>query len=179
MAEYITKVRTESGDMQIDYRALANLPKSDATLTQQGGFADAKAAGDAIKTTNESITQLKTESEDAISQLRSDSETAISQLRTESEEAIQQLKTESEENTGAVTQIIETKADKSEIPTKISELEDDYGFYGHMLHKINPHEVTIDQIGAASATHAHMYSEITSAPIFSWDVDTSTLTIEI
>ena len=27
MAEYITKIRTENGDMQIDYNALANLPK--------------------------------------------------------------------------------------------------------------------------------------------------------
>lgn len=26
MAEYVTKIRTEKGDMQIDYRALANLP---------------------------------------------------------------------------------------------------------------------------------------------------------
>lgn len=48
MAEYVTKIRTESGDKQIDYNALANLPQTDATLTKSGAFADAKAVGDAI-----------------------------------------------------------------------------------------------------------------------------------
>ena len=48
MATYVTKVRTEDGDLQIDYNALANLPKSDTTLTKSGSFADAKATGDAI-----------------------------------------------------------------------------------------------------------------------------------
>lgn len=48
MNQYVTKIRTESGDLQIDYRALANLPTPDPTLTVSGGFADAKATGDAI-----------------------------------------------------------------------------------------------------------------------------------
>jgi hypothetical protein len=49
MAGYITRIRTESGDLQIDYDALANLPQSDSTLTIAGGFADAKAVGDKLK----------------------------------------------------------------------------------------------------------------------------------
>lgn len=49
MADYVTKIRTESGDKQIDYEALANLPQSDATLTKSGEFADAKVVGDALK----------------------------------------------------------------------------------------------------------------------------------
>lgn len=49
MADYVTKIRTESGDKQIDYEALANLPQPDTTLTKSGEFADAKAVGDAIK----------------------------------------------------------------------------------------------------------------------------------
>lgn len=48
MATYVTKIRTESGDLQIDYNALANLPQSDPTLTKPGEFADAKATSDAI-----------------------------------------------------------------------------------------------------------------------------------
>lgn len=48
MADYVTKVRTERGDLQIDYEALANLPKSDTTLTQSGAFADAQVTGDKI-----------------------------------------------------------------------------------------------------------------------------------
>ena len=48
MAQYITRIRTSSGDLQIDYQALANLPESDTTLTNEGSFADAKATGDAI-----------------------------------------------------------------------------------------------------------------------------------
>lgn len=49
MADYVTKIRTEDGDKLIDYRALANLPQSDATLTRSGEFADAKAVGDALR----------------------------------------------------------------------------------------------------------------------------------
>ena len=48
MADYVTKIRTEDGDKRIDYNALANLPKADATLTYSGSFADAKAVGDAL-----------------------------------------------------------------------------------------------------------------------------------
>lgn len=49
MAQLITRIRTESGDLQIDYDALANLPQSDKTLSKDGGFADAKATSEAIK----------------------------------------------------------------------------------------------------------------------------------
>lgn len=49
MAQLITRIRTESGDLQIDYDALANLPQSDKTLSKDGGFADAKATSEAIE----------------------------------------------------------------------------------------------------------------------------------
>lgn len=49
MERYINKIRTEYGDLQINYKELANLPESDATLTKSGSFADAKATGDAIE----------------------------------------------------------------------------------------------------------------------------------
>ena len=49
MANYIKKIRTDVGDLQIDYEALANLPKADETLSQSGKFADAKVVGDKIK----------------------------------------------------------------------------------------------------------------------------------
>ena len=61
MAEYITRIRTESGDMQIDYNALANLPQSDSTLSQSGKFADAKITGDKIKNINTDITSINEE----------------------------------------------------------------------------------------------------------------------
>ena len=48
MADYIKKIRTENGDLQIDYEALANLPHADATLTKSGSFADAKETGSRI-----------------------------------------------------------------------------------------------------------------------------------
>ena len=70
MAQYITRIRTASGDLQIDYNALANLPKSDDTLTNSGSFADAKATGDAISglseslgATNSKLTETKTMAE--------------------------------------------------------------------------------------------------------------------
>ena len=55
MAQYVTKIRTEDGDLPVDYNSLANLPQSDATLTKSGSFADAKAAGDKINKVSESV----------------------------------------------------------------------------------------------------------------------------
>lgn len=46
--DYVIKIRTNDGDKQIDYAALANLPKFDSTLTEAGSIADAKAVGDAL-----------------------------------------------------------------------------------------------------------------------------------
>lgn len=45
MGDYIKKIRTTTGDKQIDYTALANLPISDKTLSKVGEFADAAAVG--------------------------------------------------------------------------------------------------------------------------------------
>ena len=70
MAQYVTKIRTESGDKQIDYNALANLPQSDATLTQTGSFADAKATGDAIKAAKSDLTtQMNTTKNEVTNQI--------------------------------------------------------------------------------------------------------------
>ena len=48
MSEYITKIRTDQGDKQIDYNALANLPTTDTTLSVAGQAADAKAVSTAL-----------------------------------------------------------------------------------------------------------------------------------
>ena len=45
MADYIKKIKTKTGDKQIDYTALANLPVSDKTLSKTGEFADAAETG--------------------------------------------------------------------------------------------------------------------------------------
>lgn len=58
MAEYITKIRTESGDLLVDYNSLANLPQPDTTLAKSGSFADAKSVGDKIKSINERIAEI-------------------------------------------------------------------------------------------------------------------------
>lgn len=52
MSQYVTKIRTASGDLQIDYNALANLPTTDTTLTLSGQAADAKAVADALDNMN-------------------------------------------------------------------------------------------------------------------------------
>ncbi len=58
MAQYVTKIRTENGDLQIDYNALANLPKTDTTLKIDGAIADAKATGDAISSLATSLNSV-------------------------------------------------------------------------------------------------------------------------
>jgi hypothetical protein len=55
MAEYVTRIRTENGDMQIDYKSLANLPSSDTTLLNSGEFADAKVVGVKIQEINKAM----------------------------------------------------------------------------------------------------------------------------
>ena len=67
MSQYVTRIRTSSGDLQIDYDSLANLPESDSTLTKQGSFADAKATGgaigevkDGLSATNSKLAETKT-----------------------------------------------------------------------------------------------------------------------
>ena len=57
-AQTIKAIRTQAGDLQIDYTALANVPSTDATLSKSGSFADAKAVGDKISTINSNINNL-------------------------------------------------------------------------------------------------------------------------
>lgn len=62
MAEtYITRIRTEAGDLQIDYNALANKPSLialDTGLTTSGKAADAKAVGDRLNTITANIDKI-------------------------------------------------------------------------------------------------------------------------
>lgn len=56
MAEYIRKIRTTTGDKEIDYEALANkpsIPSVDESLLNQGDAADAKVTGDKLSSLGE------------------------------------------------------------------------------------------------------------------------------
>ena len=59
MSNLIKKIRTQSGDAQIDYESLANLPVPDKTLTQEGKAADAKEVGDRLGQLSDDIDDLK------------------------------------------------------------------------------------------------------------------------
>ena len=62
MAEYIRKIRTITGDKEIDYESLANLPNIpsvDETLTKSGNAADAKVTGNAITELKNETSELK------------------------------------------------------------------------------------------------------------------------
>lgn len=58
MAQLVKKIRTEAGDLQIDYNALANLPTTDTTLKVSGKAADAKSVGDAISDVHNDINRM-------------------------------------------------------------------------------------------------------------------------
>lgn len=58
MSNLIKKIRTQSGDAQIDYESLANLPAPDKTLTQEGKAADAKEVGDRLSQLSDEIANL-------------------------------------------------------------------------------------------------------------------------
>jgi hypothetical protein len=51
----ITRIRTNEGDLRIDYEAIANHPQIDITLETPGAAADAKTVGDKIKGIEETI----------------------------------------------------------------------------------------------------------------------------
>jgi hypothetical protein len=70
MPQYITKIRTESGDLQIDYNALANLPSADSTLSKFGMFADAQAVGRKITQINNQIASVN----DKVNEMQEDTE---------------------------------------------------------------------------------------------------------
>lgn len=55
----IKAIRTNEGDLPVDYRSLANKPSSDTTLTESGGFADSKTVGDQIKNINSKIREIQ------------------------------------------------------------------------------------------------------------------------
>lgn len=56
--ELVKRIRTISGDAQIDYLALANLPTSDSTLTKSGSFADAAVVGSKFTTIEKEIEDM-------------------------------------------------------------------------------------------------------------------------
>ena len=66
MVDYVTKIRTESGDLEIDYNALANKPKFDITLTEAGQIADAKATGSAINTAKTQLSEQITQTSETL-----------------------------------------------------------------------------------------------------------------
>lgn len=95
MSEYITKIRTEQGDKQIDYRYLANLPTIDTSLKLSGQPADAQATGMAINNLQESLNTFENKSDIAVNEIH----TRIDELNTlvgdsPVEEQIQQLSNE-------------------------------------------------------------------------------------
>lgn len=51
----ITRIRTDEGDLRIDYEAIANHPQIDASLKTSGAVADAKAVGDKITNIEKTI----------------------------------------------------------------------------------------------------------------------------
>ena len=59
MAQLVKKIRTEQGDLQIDYNALANLPTTDATLAVSGKAADAKTVGDSLNNINTNLSNFR------------------------------------------------------------------------------------------------------------------------
>lgn len=114
MAEYITRIRTEFGDTQIDYNALANLPTTDKTLSNPEQAADAKATGDKINDLNREITtridNMSSAVSDEISALDSKLSDVISNVNTENKAYSDSLKAEVDQD---IDNLSSAKFDKS------------------------------------------------------------------
>lgn len=59
MPNYIQMIETSSGPTKIDYKALANLPVSDVSLSKQGEFADALVVGQKFTLATNSVKELQ------------------------------------------------------------------------------------------------------------------------
>lgn len=57
MADYIKRIRTEKGDLQIDYESLANLPTFDANWKTANNLADATVVNNKIANAESKITK--------------------------------------------------------------------------------------------------------------------------
>lgn len=168
MAQYVTKIRTESGDKQIDYNALANLPQSDATLTQTGSFADAKATGDAIKAAKSDLT----------TQINNTKAEVTTQINTTKEELTTQMNTTKNEVTNQITNITNnvtnlTAADVHALPdTYVAPVTSVNGKTG---------DVTV-KVGVAGATEGHLpvfnaNGDIVSSGKSLWDFTRATMSL--
>lgn len=69
MAESILKIHTQNGDVPVGYPGLADKPISDKTLSKEGAFADAKAAGDKFKEVKAETASLKEDLGDTSNEL--------------------------------------------------------------------------------------------------------------
>ena len=164
MAQYVTKIRTESGDKQIDYNALANLPQSDTTLTQTGSFADAKATGDAIKSAKSDLTTQINE--------------VTTQINTTKEELTTQINTTKNEVTNQITNIANnvtnlTAADVHALPdTYIPPVTSVNGKTGNVAVKIG--------VSGASEGHLPVFNsngDIVSSGKSVWDFTRATMSL--
>ena len=111
MSEYITKIRTNTGDKQIDYNALANLPQIDNTLTTSGAPADAKIVGDKISALETSKAD-KTYVEAEIKKAQEDTTVIDEKLVAKADITY-------------VDEQLATKADKSDVDTAIENIQGD------------------------------------------------------
>ena len=124
MANYVTKIRTQSGEKQIDYTALANLPQSDTTLTQSGSFADAKVTGDKIAEVSNNVTELSNSFSQTTTEL-SQSITEVSENVTELFNNFSQTTTElSQDITEVSDSVTELSTNMTQISKEITELSD-------------------------------------------------------
>jgi hypothetical protein len=132
MPQYITRIRTESGDRQIDYDALANIPQPDITLSKAGKFADAQATGDAINNAKAEINRelaLKADEEDVNTHLalKADKKNVDNQINEVKnyvdgikEEVDKQL--EAKANVTDVNEQLESKADIEYVDSQIEDI---------------------------------------------------------
>ena len=169
MANYVKKIRTESGEMQIDYEALANLPQSDATLTKSGSFADAKATGDAITTLSDSvdasIQEVVTQTEQSIEKVETQITTSIGAITPESIGALPNTYvapvTSVDGKTGAVTTGAYTASNPPPYPvTSVNS-------------KTGAVTLSASDVGAATSSHSHS----NYMPKFTFSLSGTTLTI--
>ena len=135
MANYITKIRTISGDLSIDYNGLANLPDLDVSFSEVDK--KIKSNSDSIETINEAISDINDSFDELDKKTKSNSDSIetinesisdISGSVTEINGAIEEINGAIDATNDAIEGIKDSKSDKNHTHGSVFNLLDNSNF---------------------------------------------------
>lgn len=152
MPNYIQMIETSSGPTKIDYKALANLPVSDVSLSKQGEFADALVVGQKFTLTTNSVKELQqkdTELNNTLIEKENALNIKIEKNNSDIDSMKQSISTIEKNVSSNTTEIDKLKEFNSSTDTKISSIQSKITSFESTIKTLNN---TIDMLNKKVAT---------------------------